>query len=85
MSDYCITQKDPYRSKRDTPRWHEASFQTIQVFMERKRFPILDVLGTHTVTVTVQNWLHLYLCYSMRGFFLSNKLKWFHYKKVACV
>lgn len=50
-----------------------------------KPVPILDVLGTHTVTVTVWNWLHLYLCYSMSGFFLSNKLKWFHYKKVACV
>lgn len=27
------TQKDPYYSKKDTLRWHGASFQIIQVFM----------------------------------------------------
>lgn len=26
-------QKDPYYSKKDTLRWHEANFQIIQVFL----------------------------------------------------
>lgn len=26
------TRKDPYYSKKDTLRWHEANFQIIQVF-----------------------------------------------------
>ena len=29
------TQKDPYYSKKDTLRWHGASFQIIQVFVSK--------------------------------------------------
>ena len=50
-----------------------------------KPAPILDVLGTHTVTVTVRNWLHLYLYCSMGGLSLSNKPRRFYYKKVMYV
>ena len=38
---------------------------------------ILDVLGTRTITVTVQGWLHLYHHYSSRIYILSNKLNYF--------
>lgn len=36
-------QKDPYYSKKDTLPWHEASFQIIQVFVQKN---IVNVLRT---------------------------------------
>ena len=42
-----------------------------------KPAPILDVLGTHTITVTVQGWLHLYYHCNSRVYILSNKLNHF--------
>lgn len=46
-----------------------------------KPAPILDVLGTHTVTVTVRNWLHLYPHCSMGGCLCQISLDGFTVRK----
>lgn len=33
-----VFQKDPYHSEKDALRWHEASFQMIQVFVKYNCF-----------------------------------------------
>lgn len=37
MTRCSALQKDPYHSEKDTLRWHEASFQVIQVLLKRNR------------------------------------------------
>lgn len=44
-------QKDPYYSEKDTLRWHEASFQIIQVFAQKVlRF---DYSSNHSLRVII--------------------------------
>lgn len=47
------TQKDPYYSKKDTLRWHGASFQIIQVFV-RKVLRSTYSFVTHSINGTNQ-------------------------------
>ncbi len=48
------TQKDPYYSKKDTLRWHEASFQIIQVFVSKVLCRSTYSFETHPMNGTNQ-------------------------------
>ena len=44
-------QKDPYYSKKDTLRWHEASFQIIQVLAQKVL--CFDYSSNHSLCVII--------------------------------
>ena len=44
-------QKDPYYSKKDTLRWHEASFQIIQVLAQKVL--CFDCLSNHSLRIII--------------------------------
>lgn len=60
-----VFQKDPYHSEKDTLRWHEASFQMIQVFVKQ---------NCSYVNYTLKNCLlsNIYNLLNSKGLFIDE-------------